>query len=165
MQLCKMTMEKNALNEKSAVQLKELEDLKTQLRQCQLREMEAQEKLVLTKNELRKEKWAGGDSRRLIYSENAKIVAKVNGKLQKALTSLSFSQIAECNALLKLRSVEKQLEEEKQQQNNKEMSSSQLFAELQQDLQKTKRVLKGNLEVTQQKLRLATDKAIQLKIR
>ncbi len=158
-------MEKNALNGANVVQLNELQDLKTQLRQCQLREVEALETLVLTKEELRKEKWDGGDSRRRIYSDNAKILAQVNRKLEKALSDLSFLQISECNAQIKLRSVEKQLEEERQKRNNKEMPTSKLFAELQEDLQNTKHALKGNIEVTQQKLRLATDKAIQLKTR
>ncbi len=165
LQLFKITMERNALNGTKAVQLKDLLDLKTQLRQCQLQEVEAQERLVLTKEELKKEKWDGGNSRRRIYSEHATVLAEVNKKLEKTQRSLSWFQILECKAQMELKSLQEKLDEERQQRNNKEMTTTELFIEVQQDLQKTKYALKGNLEVTQQKLRLATDKAIQLKIR
>ena len=165
LQLFKITMERNALNWTNAAQFKELLDLKTQLRQCQLQEVEALDKLVFTEKELRKEKWDGGDSRRRIYSEHAKVLAEVNKKLDNTQRSLSWFQILECKAQMELRSVKKQLDEERKRRNNKEMSTTELFTELQQDLQKAKHALKGNIEAVQQKLRLTTGKAFQLKIR
>ncbi len=129
------------------------------------KDLKALERLVLTEEEVRKEKWDGGDSRRQIYSEHAKVLAEVTRKLEKTQRSLSWFQILECKAQLELRSVKKQLDKERKQRNNKEMSTTELFTEIRQDLQKTKQSMKGNIGAVQQKLRLATDKPFQLKIR
>ena len=61
--------------------------------------------------------------------------------------------------------LKKQVKEERMEQKNKQQSTSQIMTELHRELLITKSTLKGNLETTQQKLRLATDRALELKLR
>ncbi len=164
-QLLSMTMERNALMETNCMHRKELKDTKTRLRQSQVLEIETSDEVALIAKEMYLEQIDARRNMEHIKSEHAKVLTEVNGKLEDTKRQVSWYQIAECKAKIELASLKKQVEEERMERNNKKLSTSQLMTELQQELRTTRRTLKGNLEATQEKLRLAADKALELKLR
>ncbi len=158
-------MEMNNLMETNCVYRKELKNTKIQLRQSQLLGIKISDEVVLIAKELYSEKCDARQNMEQIKCEHSKALAVVNRKLENTKRQVSLYQLAECNAKMEVASLKKELEEERMERNSQQQSTSQLMTELQQELLTTKRTLKGNLETTQQKLRLAADKAIELKLR
>ncbi len=160
-----MAIELNELMKTNSVYRNELKDTKVQLRQSQLLGIETTDELALITKELYLEKCDARRNVERIKSEHAKVLAKVNRKLEDTKRQVSWYQMCECQANMEFASLRKQVKEERMEQKNKQQSTSQIMTELHRELLITKSTLKGNLETTQQKLRLATDRALELKLR
>ncbi len=137
--LSSMDLEKNVLEQTTHLHEQELQELKMRLERCNLLETETLERLVLAKEELKKETMDTSSSIKHIHSEHLKLLTKVKEKLQDTNRKLAQFQTLESEAQLKLTSVEKQLDEERREWDVKEDLIMAAITELWQELHDTKR--------------------------
>ncbi len=99
---------------------------------------QAQQNLVVEKEELKKERMNVDAEKKQLYSEHAEILSKINGKLENTQTEVSLLQKLESDALIKSTSLKKLLVKERKEWTKKQLLLSNVVTELQQELHETK---------------------------
>ncbi len=117
---------------------KELQKLMTQSDTSEQLVAQAQEKLIMAKEELKKEQSNVIAEQKQLYSAHTKVLSGINGKVEDTQRQASLLQKLESKAIKKSTSLRKLLEKERKEFSKKQLLLSNAVHELQQELQNTK---------------------------